>query len=106
MRDEPDITAILYLANKEPQDAALVARARAIAEREAAGAGAYDGIRAALKRHYGDASDGTLLQRLASDIRAGRFDVPSPESRAVGRLLWALAVQKLRECNPDFLSLH
>jgi len=100
MRDLPDIEAILALA-VESRDAALAARARAIAERERPNA--FAAMRAALEIRYGPAPDFSLLARLAAEVRAGRLDPLTPEGQAVERLLWALTVQKLRECNPDFL---
>jgi Domain of unknown function (DUF6285) len=102
MRDLPDITEILGLLN-EARDAALEARCRAIAKREAEGAAAYDELRTALERFYGKAPDAILLARLTADICAGRFDPGTPDACAVASLLRALVRQRLRESNPDFL---
>jgi hypothetical protein len=105
MRDRPDGATLVELASASDASGELVARARAIAEREAvAGQAALEEWRAALLRHYGDGEVETLLYRFADDIHAGVFDAPGPARDAALRLLWAITLQKLRESNPDYLA--
>lgn len=93
MRDPPDIEILLTLAGTA-EDEALAARFRAIAARErAAGLAPYEAIAAEL---------GQDLAELAADIRRGRFDAPGLAQQRLVRLLWRLALQKLRENNPAF----
>jgi len=93
MRDPPDIESLLALA-EGAEDAMLAARCRAIAARErATGLAPYRAIAAEL---------GDDLAGLAADIRRGRFDAPGPERQRLTRLLWRLALLKLRENNPAF----
>lgn len=108
MRDQPDGRALLALAQeakRRGEDPALVARAMAIAAREAAaGPAPVEAIRARLARRYGVAGIEALLARLAADIRVGVFDAPGPEREEVLRLLWEITVTKLRESNPEYLA--
>jgi Domain of unknown function (DUF6285) len=86
---------------------AMIERARAIAAREAkAGEAALAPVRAALERIYGRGNPAEHFRRLTQDIRAGRFDPPTADRDEVRKLLWALAMLKLREGNPNFLSAH
>ncbi|MGH7087513.1 MAG: hypothetical protein ACREFQ_01280 [Stellaceae bacterium] len=102
MRDLPEIKEIIFLA-EAAGEAALRARCHAIDERETQAGAGYEMVRRALVGRYGAAEDRTLLGRLAADIRAGRFDAPSPETERIKAVLWALAEQRVRESNPDFL---
>jgi len=106
MRDRPDgaTLAQMAMARAAHEDRALVERARAIAQRErAAGEAPLEACRGALVALYGEGELGPLLQRLADDIRAGRYDAPGPRREAMRRLLWSMTRQKLAESNPDYL---
>lgn len=86
---------------------AMIDRCRSIAAREvAAGEAALVPIREMLIELYGVAESNGHLARLASDIRAGKFDAPGPARQRVHALLHALTLQKLREANPRFLAAH
>lgn len=86
---------------------AMIERCRSIAAREAAaGEAALAPVRQMLIELYGAADGAEHLARLASDIRAGKFDAPGPARRRVHALLRALTQQKLREANPRFLAAH
>ncbi len=99
MRDRPDIETLLALA-AGAADEALAARCRAIAAREREGGPApYDALAAELRALTGG---GGSLAALAADIRRGRFDAEGPERERLVRFLAGLALQKLRENNPDF----
>jgi hypothetical protein len=108
MRDRPDGPTLVELARAAAARGAnsdLVARALAIAEREAiAGQAPLEECRAALLQRYGEGDIEALLHRFADDIRAGAFDVSGPARDAVLRLLWAMTRQKLRESNPEYLA--
>jgi hypothetical protein len=108
MRDRPDGPTLADLAREasaRDEDRDLVARALAIAEREAvAGTEPLDQCRAALAKRYGEGDIEALLLRFADDIRAGVFDAPGPSRAAARRLLWAMTLQKLRESNPEYLA--
>ena len=99
--------AIEGLPSKERAMAeAMIARCKAIARREAAaGEAALAPIRAALATLYGGDPSTHLLQ-LAAEIRSGALDAPSQRRDRVLASLRALTLQKLRECNPRFLSAH
>jgi len=115
MRDRPDSTQLLALAREleeiaprlppeERVDPALLARARAIAEREReAGDAPLAACREALIALYGPGDLADLFERLAREIRAGTYDAPGAERDRVCRVLWAVTLQKLRESNPDYL---
>ncbi len=108
MRDRPDAAFLLALARQAATDGEapeLLARARAIAERErAAGDAPVERLRRALAERYGDGDIGSLLRRLAAEIRAGAADAPGAEQTALRRLLWAMTREKLAESNPDYLA--
>lgn len=118
MRDRPDGAALLGFARdallrdlapllpaERRHEAVLIARAMAIAEREAAAGDApLRACQAALGELLGEGDLDTLLRRLAAAIRAGDYDAPSPQRAEVKRLLWAITLQKLRESNPDYLA--
>jgi Domain of unknown function (DUF6285) len=118
MRDRPDGAVLLEFARaallrdlapllpaERQHEAALIARAMAIAAREAAaGAAPLAACRAALAELYGEGDLDTLLHRLTAAIRAGTFDAPGAPREQVKRLLWAITVQKLSESNPDYLA--
>jgi hypothetical protein len=108
MRDRPDgpaLRAFAEAAIARGEDPALVARALAIAEREAAsGPAPVEAIRARLARRYGDAPVETLLARLAAEIRAGAFDAEGPAKTELRRLLWEITLVKLAESNPEYLA--
>jgi Domain of unknown function (DUF6285) len=118
MRDRPDAAALLDFASaallrdlapllpaERQHEAVLIARAVAIAGREAAAGDApLRACQAALAELLGEGDLDTLLRRLAAAIRAGAYDAPGPEREDVRRLLWAITVQKLRESNPDYLA--
>ena len=118
MRDRPDGAVLLDFARaallrdlapllpaERQHEVALVARAMAIAAREAAtGDAPLRACQAALAELLGEGDLDTLLRRLAAAIRAGDYDTPSPQRAQVRRLLWAITVQKLRESNPDYLA--
>jgi uncharacterized protein DUF6285 len=108
MRDRPDGPTLADLAREalaRDEDRDLVARALAIAEREAvAGTAPLDECRAALAKRYGEGDIEALLLRFADDIRAGVFDAPGPSRAVARRLLWAMTLQKLRESNPEYLA--
>jgi len=107
MRDRPDgptLAALAQSASARGADRGLVARALAIAEREAAaGEAPVEECRAALLQCYGEGDITALLRRLADDIRDGRFDAPGPARDATVRLLWAMTRQKLSESNTEYL---
>ncbi|HUZ71650.1 MAG TPA: hypothetical protein VMU87_01580 [Stellaceae bacterium] len=106
MRDPPEAAQLLALADASPAaEWHLVRRARDIAVREQGfGMTAYDAVAAELRLLYGPLDGARLLRRLAADLRAGRFDAPDPVRARLRHLLLALAAQKLRESNPDFLT--
>jgi hypothetical protein len=108
MRDRPDGPTLAALAGEalaRDEDRDLVARALAIAEREAVtGTEPLAACRAALAKRYGEGDIEALLQRFADDIRAGVFDALGPPRDAARRLLWAMTLQKLRESNPEYLA--
>lgn len=118
MRDRPDGAALLdfacaallrdlapLLPAERQREAALIARAMAIAAREAAAGDApLRACRAALAALHGEGDLDTLLRRMAAAIRAGEYDAPGAQREQVKRLLWAITVQKLRESNPDYLA--
>jgi hypothetical protein len=108
MRDRPNGSTLVDLAREASAggpDSELVARALAIAEREAhAGQAPPEECRAALLRRYGEGDVEELLRRFADDIRAGVFDASSPARGAALRLLWAITLQKLGESNPEYLA--
>jgi hypothetical protein len=118
MRDRPAGAALLDFARaallrdlapllpaERQHEAALIARAMAIAAREAAAGDApLRACQAALAGLLGEGDLDALLRRLAMAIRAGDYDAPSPQRAQVRRLLWAITVQKLRESNPDYLA--
>jgi hypothetical protein len=98
MRDLPDITQILGLANcAEPT---LVARGRAIAERERReGWAPYAALEEEMATLLGLPAGLGLLARLAAEIRGGRFD----DNATVETWLWRYVDQRLRENDPDFI---
>ena len=107
MRDRPDAAFLLALARQAATDGEapeLLARARAIAERERAAGDApverFAGAGGALWRWR----IGSLLRRLAAEIRAGAADAPGAEQTALRRLLWAMTREKLAESDPDYLA--
>jgi hypothetical protein len=118
MRDRPDAAALLEFARaallrdlapllpaERQHEAALIARAMAIAAREAAAGDApLRACQASLAELLGEGDLDTLLRRLATAIRAGDYDAPGAEREQVRRLLWAITRQKLRESNPDYLA--
>jgi len=108
MRDRPDgatLRAHAAAALERGEDPALVARAFAIAEREAAaGMAPVEAIRARLARRYGEAPIETLLAQLAAEIRAGAFDAEGPAQAELRRLLWDVTLLKLAESNPEYLA--
>jgi hypothetical protein len=108
MRDPPDAAVLLALAETaaaQGESDDLVARARAVAERERrAGAAPVEALRRALAARYGDGEIDILLWRLVAEIRAGGADAPGPGPEALRALLWAMTRQKLQECNPDYLA--
>jgi Domain of unknown function (DUF6285) len=99
MRDPPDIEALLALAAAGGAgDGALAGRVAAIAARErASGSAPYEALAAELR-----ALGLPDLVSLAAEIRRGRFDPPGPEHDRLVRFLARLALQKLRENNPEF----
>ena len=118
MRDLPTGPELLALAEEwaakletvPPEERmlarAMIERCRSIAAREAAAGGAaLAPIRQMLTELYGADSDG-YLARLASDIRAGKFDARGPARQRMHAMLYALTLQKLREANPRFLAAH
>jgi hypothetical protein len=118
MRDRPDAAALLDFAREalrrdlapllpaeRRHEVGLIARAMAIAAREAvAGDAPLRACQAALAELLGEGDLDGLMHRLAAAIRAGNYDVPSPERAQVRQLLWAITLQKLRESNPDYLA--
>jgi hypothetical protein len=108
MRDRPDgptLAALARNASARGVDGDLVARALAIAEREAsAGQAPFEECRATLAQWYGEGDIETLLQRFADDICAGVFDTAGPTRDMALRLLWTATQQKLRESNPEYLA--
>ena len=81
MRDRPDGPTLADLAREasaRDEDRDLVARALAIAEREAvAGTEPLDECRAALVKRYGEGDIEALLQRLA-DVAQGKAVATAP----------------------------
>jgi hypothetical protein len=118
MRDRPGAASLLDFARiallrdlapllpaERQRDAAFIARAMAIAAREAAaGAAPLAACRAALAGLYGAGELDALLRRLAAAIRAGDYDASGPAREQVKRLLWAMTLEKLGESNPDYLA--
>lgn len=118
MRDRPDGASLLDFARtallrdltpllpaERQHEATLIARAMAIAAREAAsGAAPLAACHAALAELYGEGDLDTLLRRLTAAIRAGVYDAAGAPRDQVKRLLWAITVQKLSESNPDYLA--
>jgi hypothetical protein len=108
MRDRPDSPTLIELARQAAVrnvSSELVARALAIAEREAvAGPAPLEECRAALRERYGEGDNAALLRRFADDIRDGAFDAPGPARDAALRLLWTMTRQKLSESNPEYLA--
>ncbi|HEX9489557.1 MAG TPA: DUF6285 domain-containing protein [Stellaceae bacterium] len=118
MRDRPDAASLLDFARiallrdltpllpaERQYEATLIARAMAVAAREAAaGAAPLAVCHAALAELYGEGDLDTLLRRLAAAIRAGDYDAPGAPRDQVKRLLWAITLQKLSESNPDYLA--
>lgn len=109
IRDRPDAASLRILASEALErgqhDPIHVARALAIADREAAfGAIIEEHCREALFALFGAGDLDLLWRRLAREIRAGVYDVPGEARKRVHGLLWAVTVQKLRETNPDFLD--
>jgi hypothetical protein len=116
MRDRPEAARLLVLAQELEEiapmlppeqrvDPALLARARAIAEREReAGDAPVAARHRALVELYGEGDFQELFERLAREIRAGTYDAAGAERDRVVRLLWAVTLQKLSESNPDYLA--
>lgn len=108
MRDPPDALFLLALAREaevQGEDAPLVARARAIAERERASGDAHvERFRLALAERYGEGGIESLLRRLAGEIRAGAADAPGTARARLLSFLWTTTLQKLAENNPDYLA--
>jgi aminoglycoside phosphotransferase (APT) family kinase protein len=102
----------------------LVATAIAIAEREAAAGDApVREIEDRLVEFYGPLASrpllqtpecgqdargpiGTLLRRLAADLRVGAFEQCASRGNAARAILWRLTMLKLREGNPGFLAAN
>jgi hypothetical protein len=88
----------------------LAATVMAIAEREAiAGDAPAREILTRLAEFYGHTEagpDGSLLHRLAADLRAGAFDACEMRGPAARAILWRLTMMKLREGNPHFLAAN
>ena len=112
MRDPPDAETLVALAAAVDARGAMASESERrlalrcldiVARERRYGSAAYDGVAAALAALYGSGDRGGLLRALARDIRAGRFDDMEPMRAAIEQLLVSLAVQRLRECNPDFL---
>jgi hypothetical protein len=104
-RDVLDGTLAPLLPPERRADAALVARAMAIAERELREGGApIAAAEAELAALYGAGDPERLLRRLADDIRAGAYDAAGARRAAVLRLLRAITAAKLRASNPAFLA--
>jgi hypothetical protein len=116
MRDRPEAPVLAALADalaamapdlreERRVEPALLARARAIAERErAAGDAPVAACHRALIALLGEGGFDALFQRLAQQIRAGAYDAAGAERDRVLQLLWAVTLQKLRESNPDYLA--
>ncbi len=108
MRDRPDAEFLLARAREavaRGEGGELVARARAIAEREcAAGDAPVERFRQALAERYGEGGIELLLRRLVAEIRSGAADTPGPVQAALRRLLWRMTRQKLAESNPGYLA--
>ncbi len=118
MRDRPDGPTLLHFAREallrdlapllpaeRQQDVAFIARAMAIAAREAeAGTAPVAACHAALIARYGPGELDTLLRRFAADIRAGIYDAAGVQRDEVHRLLRAMTIAKLRESNPEYLA--
>lgn len=110
MRDRPDGATLLALAVEgealpmDERNHGLIARARAIAERERQVETLIATARAALADCAGAGEVETQLRRLAGMIRAGAYDAPGLEREAVRMVLWRITLAKLRESNPDYLA--
>ena len=141
MHDLPGGPALLLLArqvllddlmpllpSEHRSEALLVAKAMAIAEREAkADDGSFREIIRELEMLYGH--DGPspsrcagpclsplagergdtpaeLLRDFARDLRAGTFESSASAEHAARSLLWRLTIAKLRQANPQFLDAH
>jgi len=147
MHDRPDGPALLRLARElllddlmpllpaeRRSDALLIAKAMAIAEREAKAderpsreilrdlemlyrdtltqparrAGSTLSRVAGQGAECSEAGEGEFeaLRRFASDLRAGAFEGSAPRERDARALLWRLTIAKLRQANPQFLSAN
>ncbi len=116
--DRPDGAALLAIAEQvlrrqvlphvdgpKRLDALMVARAMAIAKAELADAGeAARRTEAAIAGLYGAGEgEGAGPDRLAADIRAGRFDA-ADQARALHAVLLADTERRLRIANPKYLD--
>lgn len=107
MRDRPSGEALAALALSIDDGDALVSRCLAIAARESsAGEAAFAPMRGSLAARYGAGGDCALLRYLAGEIAAGAFEEAGDARDWALCLLWDITRQKLRESNPEFLSLH
>jgi Domain of unknown function (DUF6285) len=121
MRDLPGAPALLALAREvllddlmpllpaeRQPDALLLAKAMAIAGREAAGdGGALQAILGDLAMFYtNNPQPGEPLRRFARDLRTGAFEISEQRERDARALLWRLTVARLRQSNPEFLAAN
>jgi hypothetical protein len=118
MRDLPSGSALLALARDVllnelmpllpeecRQDALLVAKCMAIAQREAEAP--VEEKRAILREIELLCGQGVdAWRRFAYDLRVGAFEGSEPRDRAVRAVLWRQTVAKLRQSNPEFLAAN
>ena len=119
MHDLPTGSAVLALARDvllneltpllpedRRQDALLVAKCMAIAEREAeTGGEPAQVVLCELAMLYEEESC-CLLHRFAHDLRIGAFEGSELREEAARALMWRLTIAKLRQSNPSFLAAN
>jgi len=119
MHDLPTGSAVLALARDvllneltpllpedRRQDALLVAKCMAIAEREAeTGGEPAQVVLCELAMLYEEESC-CLLHRFAHDLRIGAFEGSELREGAARALMWRLTIAKLRQSNPSFLAAN
>jgi hypothetical protein len=88
------------------QDALLVAKCMAIAEREAeTGGEPLQAVLRELEMLYEEESR-CLLHRFARDLRTGAFEGSELRERIARVVMWRLTIAKLRRSNPSFLAAN
>ena len=88
------------------QDALLVAKCMAIAEREAETGGEPAQLVLRELAMLYEAESCCLLHRFAHDLRIGAFEGSELREGAALALMWRLTIAKLRQSNPSFLAAN